>query len=705
MKKIILIIGIVILVLVIVAGVFVTTFNPNDYRATIQTKLEQQLNRRVQLGDMSLGLFPLRFRVSNLAIAEDPQFASSLPFVKTQELSVSVKLLPLLSKSVQVDSLTLKRPSVELIKNAQGTWNFATVGQSSKASEPTPAQGQQQFSLGELAVEDGQVAITDLQAHKPRTLYDHVNIKLTDFAPKKPFDLNASVQLPGAGTQEVRLQGRGGPLAHDNPAATPFQGALDLKAVRIGDLQKFLQVPALADTDGVLTGHTNIASQKGQLSANGQLNFDQPRLHGIDVGYPINADFDVNDDLTNDLLNINRGAIKLGPTPLLISGSVNSKTPPSQLNLNLQANNVSIEQIARLAAAAGVAFSPNTTVNGQVTANIHAKGPADKPTLNGTLGGRDIQISGKDIVKPVLVKAVNITLTPDEIRSDNFNATSGATTVATQFTMKQYTSRSPLVDATLRAPQAALPELLSMAKAYGVTGLEKISGAGNLSLDMHATGPLQALTSEQVVKALNGNMNVNFNNVRYAGVDISHRLTSLVGSGQADQGFTNVLKMTGNILVKNGVAQSNDLQAVLDIGSIGASGTADLASQALNMQVTAVLTKALSQQIGGASVGGKNIGSYMNAALSNNNGELVIPAIVTGTLQSPKFTPDTKKIGQMKLKGLMPTADNPMGGAASLLGQFTGKKQQQPAPGQQQTQPAEQNSVDQILGLFKKKKK
>jgi hypothetical protein len=270
--------------------------------------------------------------------------------------------------------------------------------------------------------------------------------------------------------------------------------------------------------------------------------------------------------------------------------------------------------------------------------------------------------------------------------------------------MKQYTSKSPLVDATLRAPQAALPELLSMAKAYGVTGLEKIGGAGNLSLDMHASGPLQALSSDQVVKALNGNINVNFNNVRYAGVDISHRLTSLVGSGQADQGFTNVLKMTGNILVKNGVAQSNDLQAVLDIGSVGASGTADLASQALNMQVTAVLTKALSQQLGGASVGGKNIGSYMNAALSNNNGELVIPAIVSGTLQNPKFTPDTKKIGQMKLKGLMPTADNPMGGAASLLGQFTGKKQQ-PAAGQQPTQPAQQNSVDEIIGLFKKKKK
>lgn len=704
MRKIAIIVGIVVVV-VLTAGVFVATFNPNDYRGTIQAKLEQQLNRRVQVGDMNLGLFPLRFRVARLAITEDPQFGSSLPFVQTQELSVSVKLLPLLSKSVQVDSLTLKRPSVELIKNAQGAWNFATLGQSSKASSaPAEAPAQQQFSLGELAIEDGQVAITDLQDHKPRAVYDHVNVNLAHFAPEKPFDLDASVQLPGTGKQEVHLQGKCGPLAHGDPATTPFKGALDLKAVRISDLQKFLQASALINTDGVLTGHANIASQNGQLSADGQMNFDQPRLHGIDVGYPINADFDVNEDLANAVLRINRGTIKLGPTPLFVSGNVNSKPTPSQLELSLKANDVSIAEIARLAAAAGVAFSPNTTVNGRFNANILARGPADKPVLNGTLGGRDIEITGKDIRKPVQVRALNITLTPNEIRSDNFNVTSGGTTAAAQFTLKQYASESPLVDATLRAPEAALPEILSMAKAYGITGLDKISGAGNLSFDVHASGPLQAISSDQIMKALNGNIYLNFNNMRYAGVDISHQLTSLLGSAKTDQGFTNILKMTGNILVKNGIAQTNDLQAVLDIGNVGASGSANLASETLNMQLTSVFSKAVSQQAGGASVGSTNVGNYMNAALANNQGELVIPAIVTGTFQNPKFAPDTKKMAQMKLKGIMPTADNPLGGASSILGQFMGKKQQ-PTTGQQPQQGQQQNTVDQIIGLFGNKKK
>jgi AsmA protein len=693
MRKIAIVVGVVVVVIVLAVGVLVATFNPNDYRGTIQAKLEQQLGRNVGLGNMSLGLFPLRFRVANLSISEDPKFGGAT-FVQTQELSVSVKLLPLLSKSVEVDSLTLERPSVELVKNAQGVWNFASLGQKAPATTPSSAQP---FSLGELAIEDGQVAITDVEDHRPRTVYDHINLKLTDFAPETPFNVDASVHLPGSGSQEVRLKGKGGPLSHANPVSTPFKGTLDLKGVGIAGLQKFLQSPALVNTDGVLSGHTAIASENGKLSANGQMNLDKPRLHGIEVGYPINADYDVSDDLPNDLLRINKGAIKLGSTPVSVAGTVNEKPTPAQLDLNLKATDVSIAEIARLAAAAGIAFAPGTIVNGRINADIKAQGAADKPALNGALALRDIQMSGKEIAKPVEVKALNITLTPGEIHSDSFNVTSGATTAAVQVSIKQYTSKSPQVDASLRAPQAALPDLLAMAKAYGVTSLDKVSGAGNLSVDMHASGPVQSLSGDEMVKALNGTLNVNFNNVRYAGVDISHQLLSLLGSTQQkDQGFTNILKMTGTIPVKNGIAQTNNLQATLDIGNVGAVGTANLASQMLNMQLTAVLSKAFTQKLGGAGVGGS-----MSAALANSQGELVVPATVTGTFANPKVAPDIQKMAQMRLKGLIPTGDNPLGGASSILGGLTGQKGQQPANGQAQ-QP---NPVNQVLGLFGTKKK
>lgn len=48
-----------------------------------------------------------------------PAFRTDKPFVGTQQLGVSIKLLPPLHKAVEIDSLYLQKPSVDLIKNAQ----------------------------------------------------------------------------------------------------------------------------------------------------------------------------------------------------------------------------------------------------------------------------------------------------------------------------------------------------------------------------------------------------------------------------------------------------------------------------------------------------------------------------------------------------------------------------------------------------------
>jgi uncharacterized protein involved in outer membrane biogenesis len=353
-----------------------------------------------------------------------------------------------------------------------------------------------------------------------------------------------------------------------------------------------------------------------------------------------------------------------------------------------------------------MALAPGPTVTGIVNADIQARGPAGKPALNGTIAGREIEASGKDIPQPVHIKAVNLSLTPDQIRSDNFPVVSGGTTVNTEFYLRSYTSQTPLVDATLKAPQAELPAILAMAKAYGVSGLDKLNGAGTLALDMHAAGPLKSITSDEILRALNGNLNLNFNNVRYSGVDIGHQLASIgqflnsAQSLQKDQGFTNILKMTGNVVVRNGMAQTNNLQALLDMANVGITGNANLVNQALNLDVTAVLAKGFSQQVGGTGIGG-----YMNTALSNNKGEIVIPATVTGTFQHPVFGANVQKIAQMKLKGLMPSADNPLGGASGILGNLMGQKNANPNPGQTPTEQQQPNPVNQILDIFGKKKK
>ena len=699
MRKIGIAIGVLLLLIVVAGAIFAATFDVNRYHGLIQSELEQRLGRKVTLGDMHLGIFPPRFKVQDIAIADDSTLSSQLPFVQAKELDVSVKLLPLMQKSVEIDSLNLQRPSVELIKNQQGKWNFSSVGATSQPSKPS---GSQQFSLSALTIEDGQVAITDLQNSTVRSVYDHIDVTLRDFAPNQPFSIDAAARLPGSGTQEIRLQGNGGPIIQAEPATTPFHGTLNLKGVAVAGLQRFLNSPGLVNTDGIVSGTTQLDDQGGKLTVKGQLTVQGGKVHGTELGFPIAADYDITDDLPSDAVVIRNTNLKLGSTPLTIAGTVDMKPNPAQLNVELRASNVSIAEAMKLAVASGMGPATSTTVTGNVNLDIKATGAATKPALNGTINGRDLRASGKEIAQPVEIKALNLRLTPAEIVSDNFNVTSGGTTVVAQFATRDYTGKSPAISATARASNAALPQILAMAKAYGVTSLDKVTGAGTLNMDLKAVGTVQSMASAEVMKAVNGTVVVNFNNVRYAGADINHEVASIGGfvkGGDADKGYTNISKVTGNIVIKSGIAQTNDLQALLDVGKVGVTGTANLVDQTLNLHVVTVMSKDATQKAGGTSVGG-----YMQSALANNQGELVIPAVVTGTCQKPRFTPDLQQVARMRLNGLVPNFNNPSAGVSGVLGNLLGQKTGQAQTSQSPDQPQTADPVQQIMGLFGKKK-
>jgi AsmA protein len=467
--------------------------------------------------------------------------------------------------------------------------------------------------------------------------------------------------------------------------------------IAVTDLAKSPK-PDVYDHIDLTLRNTHVNQNPDKMAATGSLTLENARVRGVDLGYPVTMDYDVLNDTAASLIHVNKLNLKLGDTPISLAGTINTKPTPVELNLQATASGVSIAEVARLASAMGIAFAPGTTVTGTLSSKLQIQGTSEAPLLNGTVDARELKATGKQVPVPVSIPAMQIALSPSEIQSNNFNVIAGKTAMATKFGLRNYSSKSPLMDVALRAPNAALPEVLSMAKAFGVTGLDKISGQGNLNLDLRASGPVESgASTNALLRAVNGNLNLNFANVRLAGTDLNYQLSSIGGflkPGQKDQGFTNILKVTGSIPVKNGIAQTNDLNASTEIGNLAAVGTADLVHQGLNMDVTAVISKAVSQQVGSTGVGG-----YLNTVLANSNGELVLPVIVTGTFDHPKFVPDAKKIAQMKLKGILPSFNNPSAGAAGILGGLLGNKagnqtgNQPPA-----NQPA--NQVRDILGGF-----
>ena len=953
MRKLVII---VVVLIVIVVGAFLALphiVDVNQYRGQIQTELQQRLNRPVQLGELSLGVFPLRVQANNVIIGDDESYRSAVPFAQVAQLDLSIKLLPLLTKSVEVDSLELKRPRIELIRNAQGVWNFSTVASAPAApsappanapakppqpATPTPAQqptseGGGGFTLGALKITDGQIAVTDNQKHQQRAVYDHIDVTLKDYAPGKPFSVDLTAHLPGNGSQTISIKGDGGPMNNADLTNTPFKGTVKLEQVSLWSAQKFLNSSALAGTDAVISGSTDVNNAGGNMSASGSLKLEDAVVRGVKVGYPISADFDISDNLNTDIIQIRKCALKLGSTPLSVNGTVNSHPATSIVDVNVSTSNASIQDAARLAAAFGVAFSPNATIAGQITANVHAQGPTSNMAFNGNVSARNLEMTGKQIPQPVRVPSIDLTMTPQQIQSNNFTATSGSTSLAVQMLLTQYASVSPNVDATVKTINGKLNELLGIAQAYGISAAEGMTGSGNITLDVHATGPIKntdamkfdgsgalqnaslkmpsltqplnvrnanlqftqnsmnitnlaaslgstnasgslsvanfqaphltfALTADKlnateleqitsgstpqkapakeradatwslvptadaapaaqpgflqtatgngtiavgtivyeqtvltnvhsnvslnhgiiqlnpltsqvyggqqsgsitvdtrpnpmtyavnakltgvdankmlsatssvkdtvygtlgantnvtfstpasgdVAQTLNGTMTMTLANGKIMKLDLPGEL-SKIGKfgGVSPKGYTAISQMSGTYDIHDGVAQTNDTKAALDIGNMSAEGSINLVSQALNMHVTAVLNKGFSQSVGGTGVGG-----YLNTALANKNGELVIPVLITGSMNHPVVAPDVQQIAKMKLNNLLPTAGgllngkggNNLGGA--LGGLLGGQQQQQPAkPGQPQKQQPQANplgdALNSILGGQKK---
>ena len=939
MRKLLIAVVVVVLLIVCLAVALPFFVNVNQYRGQIQAELQKQLNRPVQLGDMSLSVISLAVKVNNVTIGDDPSFHSNAPFAQVQQLDVHVKLFPLLANKIEVSSLTLEKPKIELIRNAAGVWNFASLGQKPAAPAPsvpttpaTPAKpapqgaGAQQggIELSKLAIADGEIAVIDYQKHQSRAVYDHIDLTLKDFAPNQPFSLDVTAHLPGKGSQTLRLTGKGGPVTDAQLINTPFKGSVKFDEVSLAGAQKFLNTQALENSDAVITGASDFSTGGGKASAKGSIKLNDAVIHGVQVGYPIQADFNFNDDLNTDVIQIEQFALKLGSTPVSISGTLNTKPNPMIVDVNLRASDASIQEMARLASAFGVAFSPNTKIAGQITANVHAQGPTDHLAMNGTVNGHNLEVTGSDIPQPVKVPAIDLAMTPQDIHSNSFTVSSGATTLNAQFALSQYATPSPNVDATLKTFNAKVEELLGIAKAYGVNAAEGMTGSGNVSLDVHATGPikntnamnfsgsgalqnvslktpsltqpvnvknaslqftqnsanltnfaaslgstnangnvsianfdapnlrfnlnidkinvaeLQKITggTQQVKKAANDwslipradaapasaakpgflesatgsgtvavgtviydkteltnvHSNVNLNhgviqlspltaqvyggqingvisiderhptatfavNAKLTGADANKLMTAVANSpdtlygalsaninqtfatppsgdvaqtlngpfsftlangkltkvdlvaelskigkfgGAGAKGYTSISQMSGTFEVQNGVAQTNDLKAALDVGNMTAEGLLNLVNQTLNMHLTAVLSKAYSQSVGGTGVGG-----YLNTALGNKQGELVLPVIVTGPMNHPVVAPDIQKLAQMKLNNILPTAAGVLGGKNANLGGIVGglmgggQQGQQPAaqPGQHPNQQQNlNNTINNALG-------
>ncbi len=651
MRKVLIIAGCIVALPILLVIALLVFVDVNKFRPAIQSQLEKTLHRSVNLGSLHLKVIPLSVRVDNVTVADAPEFGSQHPFVTSNALSVRVGLFALLKGQVQVDSLIIEQPSIELIKSKEGKWNASTIG------EPSPSGGENDgkanngtaISIAELRIDDGKIAVTD-QATGKRSVYDHIDISLKNFKPGERFTLEAQAHLPGAGKQKITLEANGLPPGAGGLETADLNGKLSLDAVSLGALRAFLGTAAAGTPDAVFDGGCDFEAHSGTLAGKGSVKIQSP-----DFKEPLTLTYSVQHNLRDGVLSVPSLVAKLGAFTLDGKGELRASSTPPAVTADLRLNSAPMAEALRIGRLFGA--PDNITSDGTITAQLHAQGTSSSPSLS---GGVQISSLGYNLI---VLKNVRATCKADNgvIHLDPLSAQlfggqqTGSLTVDTKSKQTSLVLQSKLdkVDANqLMTAATSVKEIV-----YG-------SLSGNVDMRL-LHGP-----SQDMAKGLNGTLQIQLNNGKLAGMHILNEVASIaniLGYARRSEPYTNFLKLSGTLKVLNGVANTDDLRMDMDGASLSAVGSAGLSDQVLNMHVTAVLSKRQVELLGGQASG------LMSTVLANNNGDWVIPATVTGTFAKPRFAPDAARFAQMKLKGLLPTADNP-GGMVSKIQQVLGGK-------------------------------
>lgn len=153
LKRTLLIAGALLLALAAALCAVLLLVDPNEYRAEIAAAFNQATGRQLSMkGPLSLKIFPrLALRAQDLSLAQAPGFTED-PLAEVEEVTVSIALLPLLSKSIEADIVSVRGLKVVLLTDKTGrkNWELPLAAENAAASPgpqpqtaPAPEEGTQ----------------------------------------------------------------------------------------------------------------------------------------------------------------------------------------------------------------------------------------------------------------------------------------------------------------------------------------------------------------------------------------------------------------------------------------------------------------------------------------------------------------------------------------------------------------------------------
>ena len=678
MKKFFVILG-GLLVLVIGAALIVPFLVPVEtYKAEIEKRALEATGRKLTIaGPVSFSLLPsLAISARDVSFANAPG-AANPNMALLDRLEVRLKLLPLLSGEVAIDSFVLEKASLNLETDRQGrgNWQFdktsaqPTQSQTGGRQPQTPAEAGDERSplselrLGDVRLSNGRISYRDGQSGKSYTA-DAVNLRLSlaDLAhplqidggltwngkpitlggqlaaPRALLDGKSSALVLGIGSDLVKLNFKGDAA---NTQPMKVDGDVDFAVTNLRALAAWLGQPLTVSGTGL--GPLAI---KGKLAA--VMNQQGPRVSFDDAELSLDA-IRAKGSLMADLA---------GRVPY-----VKATLATNMLDLNPYLPSPS---------ATSSASAP------RVPGNAPSTGAADAAEQG--WNGEPLDFSG--------LRAANadLALKVEGLRIRDINIGAGALTVAlkegklaadlNELALYQGQGQGRVtLDGSGNIPAVGLTLKLAGVQAEPLLkdtiGLDRLRGQAGADMQINGAGRSQ----RELVGALAGKGAFKFENGAIKGVNLAALVrnvsTAFLDAQAGRDQETDFTELSGSFTMDKGVMRNSDLALLAPLLRVAGAGNVDLPRRHVSYKVTPQIAGTLEGQGGQADAAG-----------------VMVPVLIEGPWDALSYKPD-----------LTALLKDPKGALNNLRGILRGG-QQQPAPDGSAPPPQPANPVDQLRGLF-----
>ena len=615
-------------VLIIAAVLIIPQFvDVKKYKPMIEERVSQATGRSFTIGDeMDISVFPWVGVSLNDIHLGNPAGAAQADMVSVKNFEVRLKVMPLLSRQIEVKTFVLDSPVIYLERQKDGKANWEGIGAQKQAQpeqkkDPAPPSGQglpvASLKVDRFSIANGQLIYNDLAAGMKKQVSD-VNLDLSDISLDKPVTISFSANADG---QPVSLNGTAGPIGKQ-----PGKGTLSFDLV----------LNALSDLEARLNGSVVDPAVKPVFDLNIDVASFSPRNLMSALGQPFpseTSDPNVLDAVavrarikgTPENVSVLDGLLTLDDSKLNFSAQAKEFGKPN-LAFNLALDTIDLDRYLPLPAETIDAGAPAAEPAAEKKKTDY--GPLRKLVLDGKMTADKVKAKGA-LVENITVhmKAKDGLISVDPMGMDLYQGN------ATAVVGLDVRKTEPQTSLSLNAERIQVGPLLKDALQR-----ELIEGMLRADLNLSVTGE----SPDRIKQTLNGKGGLVFNDGAIIGIDLAGmvrnvkaKLGAAVPTGEKPR--TDFAELNIPFTAVNGLVNTNVTRMQSPLIRLEASDDINLAKDLLDMRVDP-----------------KFVATLKGQGDPEDRSGLMVPLLVTGTFASPKIRPDLKGMVGLGEKGLDP---------------------------------------------------